>query len=135
MSYFLWLYQGSHPLFIQTGTRSVDNHRRGYRHPFVAALNSIKAFPAMAANTHMSAAIVADQTMAATGVGPNGVQMRQIATLTLSPLQTREAHTPYPHQMESQRNLPTLVNWQKLEHWLEGYPEDDKKFLLMGYKN
>ena len=55
----------------------------------------------MAANTHMSAAIVADQTMAATVVGPNGVQMRQIATLTLSPLQTREAHTPYPQQMES----------------------------------
>ena len=135
MSYFLWLYQGSHSLFVQTGTRSVDNHRRGYRHPFGAALNSIKAFPAMAANTHMSAAIVADQTMAATGVGPNGVQMRQIATLTLSPLQTREAHTPYPQQMESQSNLPTLVNWQKLEHWLEGYPEDDKKFLLMGYKN
>ena len=57
----------------------------------------------MAANTHMSTAIVADQTMAATDVGPNGVQMRQIATLTLSPRQTREAHTPYPQQMESPR--------------------------------
>lgn len=52
----------------------------------------------MAANTHMSSPTVADQTMAAKDVGTNGVQMRQIATLTLSPLQTREARKPHPHK-------------------------------------
>ena len=60
--------------------------------------------------------------------------MSQVAASMISPPQTREVRKAYPLQMINQSNVPTPVNWQKLEHWLDGYLDDNKKNYRYGFK-
>ena len=130
------LFPGNRLPFAKLGNLTRNSHHRDPNQLFGAVISSTRGFPVEAANSHMSVPTVADQTTVVSDAGPNVVtdQMTRLQVPAQTKHQTQGAHKICQIPQIGQNEIPTPVNWQKLNHWLDGYPHDDKTFLITGFR-
>ena len=101
------------------------------RTPFAAATNLTKGLTAQVASIPTSVVSVENLTTPTTDAGIK----RGINKMTQAHPPPKNLHkVEHKQHTQTQNRAPTPVKCDKLDKWLEGYPQDKLDFLISGYK-